>query len=59
MENTINGKEKNKALLSFIEIRRNKLFRDAKKYAEDKSLADQVEKIDDDLFVEKEKKEGE
>lgn len=57
MENTINGKEKNRALLSFIEIRRNKLFRDAKKYAEDKSLADQVEKIDDDLFVEKEKKE--
>lgn len=57
MENTINGKEKNQTLLSFLDIRLNKLFRDAKKFAEDKALADQVEKIDDERFVEKEKKE--
>lgn len=57
MENNINGKTQNKIMLKYLDARLNLMFREAKIYADNTALIDQVEQIDEDKFIQKERRE--
>ena len=57
VENNINGKTQNKIMLKYLDARLNLMFREAKIYADNTALIDQVEQIDEDKFIQKERRE--